>query len=137
MVEAYIALGSNIGDRKANINRALGLLKDKVRVIKASSLYETKPMYVEQQDWFLNAVAKIETELPPKELLGFLKSIEQKMGRKPVERSGPRIIDLDILFYGSQVVDEGDLQVPHPEDSGESVCTGSLSRNCSRLCASR
>jgi len=115
MVEAYIALGSNIEDKKANINRALCLLKGKVRIIKSSSLFETKPMYMEEQGWFLNAVAEVETELSPGSLLAFLKSIEQKLGRKPGKRNGPRIIDLDILFYGSQVVDEGDLHIPHPK----------------------
>jgi 2-amino-4-hydroxy-6-hydroxymethyldihydropteridine diphosphokinase len=115
MVEAYIALGSNIGDREANIQASLDLLKQKVKIIKTSSLYETKPMYIEKQDWFLNGAAKIETELTPKELLVFLKDIEQKLGRKPVERNGPRIIDLDILFYNLQVIHDGNLQVPHPK----------------------
>jgi 2-amino-4-hydroxy-6-hydroxymethyldihydropteridine diphosphokinase len=115
MVEAYIALGSNIGDREANIKAALQLLKQRVKIIRTSSLYETKPMYIEKQDWFLNSAAKIETELPPKKLLAILKHIEKKLGRKPVERNGPRIIDLDILFYDNQIVDEGDLQIPHPK----------------------
>ena len=115
MVEAYIALGSNIGDREANIKKALNLISEKVKLLKASALYETKPMYMEQQNWFLNAAAKIETTLPPRQLLSFLKDTEKKMGRVPVERNGPRIIDLDILFYGDLVVDEGDLQVPHPK----------------------
>ena len=115
MVEAFIALGSNIGDREANIKAALELLEQQVKIIKTSDLYETKPMYIEKQDWFLNGVAKIETELPPKELLALLKENEKKLGRKPVERNGPRIIDLDILFYNSQVIYEGDLQIPHPK----------------------
>jgi 2-amino-4-hydroxy-6-hydroxymethyldihydropteridine diphosphokinase len=115
MVEAYVALGSNVGNREANIKAALKFLEPKAKLKAVSPLYETKPMYMEQQEWFLNATAKIETNLTPKELLSFLKSIEQKMGRKPTQRNGPRIIDLDILFYGGQVVDEGDLQVPHPK----------------------
>ncbi len=115
MVEAYIAFGSNIGDRKANINRALGILKQKIKLIKTSSFYETKPMYLENQDWFLNGSAKVETELKPRELLDFLKSTEKKMGRKEGGRNGPRIIDLDILFYGDQIVDENDLHIPHPK----------------------
>jgi 2-amino-4-hydroxy-6-hydroxymethyldihydropteridine diphosphokinase len=115
MVEAFIALGSNIGDREANMKAALELLKQKVKIIKTSNLYETKPMYIEKQNWFLNGAAKIETELPPKELLAFLKKIEKKLGRKPVERNGPRIIDLDILFYNSQVICKGDLKIPHPK----------------------
>ena len=115
MVEVFIALGSNIGDREANIKTALELLKQQVKIIKTSNLYETKPMYIEKQEWFLNGAAKIETELPPKELLALLKKIEKKLGRKPVERNGPRIIDLDILFYNNQVIYEGDLQIPHPK----------------------
>jgi len=115
MVEAYIALGSNIGDRETNVKKALDLLKEKTKIIRTSALYETKPMYIEDQGLFLNGAAKIETELTLRELLIFLKSIEQKLGRKPVERNGPRIIDLDIIFYGKQVVSEKDLQIPHPK----------------------
>ena len=115
MVEAYIALGSNIGDREANIKKAVDLLKEKTKIVKTSALYETKPMYIEEQGWFLNSTAKIDTQLTLRELLFFLKNIEQKLGRKPVERNGPRIIDLDILFYGTQVVNEKDLQIPHPK----------------------
>ncbi len=115
MVEAYIALGSNIGDREANIKKAFDLLKEKTKIIKTSALYETKPMYIKEQGWFLNSTAKIDTQLTLRELLFFLKNIEQKLGRKPVERNGPRIIDLDILFYGTQVVNKKDLQIPHPK----------------------
>jgi len=115
MVEAYIAFGSNIGDREANINRALGILKQKIKIVKMSTLYETKPMYLENQQWFLNGAAKVETELTPKGLLDFLKSTEKTMGRKDVGRNGPRIIDLDSLFYGDQVLNESDLRIPHPK----------------------
>jgi dihydroneopterin aldolase/2-amino-4-hydroxy-6-hydroxymethyldihydropteridine diphosphokinase len=117
MVEAYIAFGSNIGQREANIKKALGFLKEKTKIIKTSSLYETKPMYIEDQGWFLNGAAKVETELTIREFLVFLKSIEQKLGRKAVARNGPRIIDLDILFYGNQIVSENDLRIPHPKIS--------------------
>jgi 2-amino-4-hydroxy-6-hydroxymethyldihydropteridine diphosphokinase len=115
MVEAYIALGSNLGDREANIKKAFDALKERIQIVKTSSLYETKPMYVEDQGWFLNCTAKIETNLAPEELLKFLKSIEQKLGRKTMKRNGPRTIDLDILFYGDQILKENDLQVPHPK----------------------
>ena len=115
MVEAYIAFGSNIGNREANINNAFDLLKQKMNIVKRSALYETKPMYVEEQDWFLNGAAEVETKLTPDELLLFLKYIEKKLGRKSVKRNGPRIIDLDILFYGKQIVDAKDLHVPHPK----------------------
>ena len=115
MVEAYIALGSNLGDREANIKKAFDALKERIQIVKTSSLYETKPMYVEDQGLFLNCAAKIETNLAPEELLKFLKRIEQKLGRKTVKRNGPRTIDLDILFYGDQILKENDLQVPHPK----------------------
>jgi len=115
MVEAYIALGSNLGDREANIKKAIDALKVRIKIVKASSLYETKPMYIEDQGWFLNCAVEVETDLTPKELLKFLKNIEQKLGRKTVRRNGPRIIDLDILFYADQILKENDLQVPHPK----------------------
>ena len=115
MVEAYIALGTNIGNREANIKAALNCLREKVKVTTTSALYETKPMYFENQGWFLNAAVKIQTDLQPKELLQLLKSIELKLGRFPAERNGPRIIDLDILFYANQVIDIDGLKVPHPK----------------------
>jgi len=115
MVEVYIALGSNIGDREANIKKAFSFLMEKMKVVKTSTLYETKPMYLEEQGCFLNCVAKVESELTLRELLDYLKSVEKKLGRKTVARNGPRIIDLDILFYGTQIVIENDLQIPHPK----------------------
>lgn len=115
MVEAFIAIGSNIGDREDNVSTALQLLKNKTRLLKVSSTYETEPMYVEDQNWFLNCVAKIETDIPPRNLLRYLKDIERKMGRKKVVRYGPRIIDLDILFYGNEIVKQKDLEIPHPK----------------------
>jgi 2-amino-4-hydroxy-6-hydroxymethyldihydropteridine diphosphokinase len=115
MVEAYIALGSNVGDREENITKAFVALKQKLQILKISSLYETKPMYLEDQGWFVNCAAKIETALTPRELLEFLKSIEKALGRKQAVRNGPRLIDLDVLIYGDQVVSENDLQVPHPK----------------------
>lgn len=115
MVEVYIAFGSNIGDREDNINRAFEVLKQKIKIIRSSSLYETKPMYLENQGWFLNGVAKVETELNPQDLLDFLKKTEKNLGRKETGRNGPRIIDLDILFYGCQTLDENDLHIPHPK----------------------
>jgi 2-amino-4-hydroxy-6-hydroxymethyldihydropteridine diphosphokinase len=115
MVEASIAFGSNIGDREANISTALRILKQKIKIIKTSSFYETKPMYLENQNWFLNSVVIIETEIKPEELLGVLKRIEKQMGRKEVGRNGPRIIDLDILFYKNQIINKDNLRIPHPK----------------------
>jgi len=115
MVEVFIAIGSNLGDREDNVKKALKLLKKKMRLLKVSSTYETEPMYVEDQNWFLNCVAKLETDLPPRKLLGYLKDTERSMGRQKGARYGPRIIDMDILFYGEEVVIRNDLEIPHPK----------------------
>jgi len=114
----FIAIGSNLGDRVENCRRAADLVtsdKGKVTLIRSSSFYETEPWGVAGQGAFINSVIEIRTGLPPEALLGFLKSIEQKMGRttQPV-RWGPRLIDLDIIFYGDKVVEEEGLVVPHP-----------------------
>ena len=115
MAEAYIALGSNVGNREENISKAFEILKEKVTFLKASSTYETKPMYVENQGLFLNCTIKVETALKPKELLNFLKIAEKRLGRKNAPRNGPRIIDLDILFYGNQIINDDKIVVPHPK----------------------
>jgi 2-amino-4-hydroxy-6-hydroxymethyldihydropteridine diphosphokinase len=115
MAEAFIAIGSNLGNRESNIRTALNLLKEKVTVLKISSTYETEPMYVEDQNWFLNSVVKIETDMPPPELLCYLKDIERRMGREKRTRYSPRIMDLDILFYGKEVIIQNDLEIPHPK----------------------
>jgi 2-amino-4-hydroxy-6-hydroxymethyldihydropteridine diphosphokinase len=115
LVEACIALGSNVGEREENLRKAIEILKGKMTVVKTSSFYETKPMYVEDQGWFLNCTAKVDTDLKPRELLEFLKKTEKELGRKVVKKNGPRIIDLDILFYGNQIINDNDLQIPHPK----------------------
>jgi 2-amino-4-hydroxy-6-hydroxymethyldihydropteridine diphosphokinase len=117
MVEAFIALGSNLGNRQENLKKALQTLGERLIVLRSSSVYETEPMYVEDQNWFLNCVVKVSTELSPRPLLEVLKEIELGMGRKTSNnerRFGPRIIDIDILFYDDQIVSEGDLKIPHP-----------------------
>ena len=114
MVDVYIGLGSNVGDREGNLRKALELLKKKTRLLKVSSMYETEPMYLKDQAWFVNCAAELETSLTPKELLVCLKDIERRLGRQESVRYGPRSIDMDILFYGDQVVEESDLKIPHP-----------------------
>ncbi len=114
MVEAFVALGSNIGDRVGNIRKAIEFLKEKASVSNVSSIYETEPMYLVDQNWFVNCVAKLETNLSPRELLHYLKDVERRMGRTEGVRYGPRIIDLDILFYGDEVIRQDDLEIPHP-----------------------
>lgn len=109
-----IALGSNLGDRIANLRAAIRLMQERgIRVARASSAWETPPM-PEDQPAYLNAVVSVETDLGPVELLGALKAIEHELGRRPGRRWGPRPIDLDLLFYGEQAVSTTDLEVPHP-----------------------
>ncbi|HEY0702899.1 MAG TPA: 2-amino-4-hydroxy-6-hydroxymethyldihydropteridine diphosphokinase [Candidatus Acidoferrales bacterium] len=111
----YLSLGSNIGDRAQNIAQALELLPAHgVRVVKQSALYETEPVELREQDWFLNAVAEVETDLQPQQLMQALLTIEQSMGRERLIPKGPRIIDLDILLFGSTVTKAPQLEIPHP-----------------------
>ena len=114
MVDVFIGLGSNVGDRESNLRKAMELLKEKMKLVKVSSMYETEPMYLKDQPWFVNCVAKLETDLTPKELLVYLKDIERRLGRQKSVGYGPRSIDLDILFYGNEIVEESDLKIPHP-----------------------
>ncbi len=114
MKTAYLALGSNIGDRDANLREAVQRLEtEDLRVTRRSSLYETAPREMLDQPWFLNAVVEIETNLFPMQLLGRTRRIESEMGRRRVTPKGPRNIDIDILFYGRSVIDTAGLQVPH------------------------
>jgi 2-amino-4-hydroxy-6-hydroxymethyldihydropteridine diphosphokinase len=115
MVESIIALGTNVGDREGNLRRAIEMISGKMNPIKMSSVYETEPMYYENQDWFLNCVIAVETNLKPRALLQALQAVEGKLGRQRAVRYGPRVIDLDILFYGDEVVSEPGLEIPHPK----------------------
>ncbi|MCD6539418.1 MAG: 2-amino-4-hydroxy-6-hydroxymethyldihydropteridine diphosphokinase [Candidatus Omnitrophica bacterium] len=113
---SYIGLGSNLGDRLVNINKAIEYLKENqdITVEKVSSIIETEPQGGPPQGKFLNAVVKIKTSLAPQDLLRFLQDIEAKLGRTRLIRNGPRTIDLDILLYDNKVIDEPNLEVPHP-----------------------
>lgn len=111
----YLSLGSNLGDRAANLERAIADLPGSgVRVLRRSSLYETAPVDYLEQPRFLNCVIEGETQLAPRELLGKLQGIESKLGRRKFVPKGPRIIDLDVLFYGSEVIEETGMEIPHP-----------------------
>ena len=114
MAIIYIGIGSNLGDRRKNMERALELMAEKVALQQVSSVYETEPVGYKQQPLFLNLVCKADTELDPQELLEYLKEIELGMGRKASFPNAPRIIDLDILFYDDIVVENDELTVPHP-----------------------
>lgn len=111
----YLSLGSNLGDREKNLRTAIAALADaKVRVTRVSSFYETEPVDLREQPWFLNCAVQAKTELPPLDLLRALRGIESRMGSKKLVPKGPRLIDLDILLYGDETVDTPELQVPHP-----------------------
>jgi len=114
MARVYLGLGSNLGDRKANLREALRRLEERVSIHAVSALYETSPLGPLDQLWYLNAACQGTTELKPKELLAFAKGIEQGMGRVPTVRWGPRIIDIDILFYDGLILRTSDLVIPHP-----------------------
>ena len=112
---AYIGIGSNLGDKRENFRKAADLINSnpKCRIIKASSIYETKPYGFKHSSNFLNAVMKIETEYSLQDLFGFLKRIEKKLGRKKSEKWTAREIDLDILFYDNLVYSDQIITVPH------------------------
>ncbi len=114
MVEVGIALGSNLGDRLANLRRGLALLPPAVRVTALSALYESAPVGVTEQPRFLNAVCLAETDLLPHPLLERLQRIEWDVGRRPGPRWGPRPLDLDILFYDNWRLEDERLTIPHP-----------------------
>jgi 2-amino-4-hydroxy-6-hydroxymethyldihydropteridine diphosphokinase len=115
MTKVFLSLGSNIGDRAANLNAAIAALASAgVRVRGVSAFYETEPVDYLKQDWFLNCVIEGETEVPGGALLAKLRNIEMRMGSKKAIAKGPRILDIDILLYGDETIVTEELQVPHP-----------------------
>ena len=116
MKTVYLSLGSNLGNRKENLKRALGKLEgEEVIVNRSSSVYETEPQDVIEQPWFLNIAIEAATKLSPMQLLATVQQIEREMGRKRAGtvRKGPRLIDIDILFYEAVVIDTSRLKIPH------------------------
>ncbi|HKD62735.1 MAG TPA: 2-amino-4-hydroxy-6-hydroxymethyldihydropteridine diphosphokinase [Candidatus Acidoferrales bacterium] len=114
MTTIYLSLGSNMGNRAENIVRAIAALGRRgVRVTQESSLYETEPLEIREQPWFLNCAIAAETELSPEGLMEMLLEIEREMGRERIVPKGPRLIDMDILLYGEDVVREPGLEIPH------------------------
>ena len=112
---AYLSLGSNIGNREQNLRLAIGELPHAgVAITRVSSFYETEPVDLREQPWFLNCVVEAETHFDPFMLLRALREIETKMGSKKLVAKGPRLVDMDILLYGSETIDTQELQVPHP-----------------------
>ena len=112
---AYLSLGSNLGDRKTSLREAIARLGELGHVVAVSSLYETEPIEVEHEHpWFLNCALAVETEFEPLEFLSRMLEIERSMGRVRTEPKGDRNIDLDIIFFGDDVLDTPELTVPHP-----------------------
>ncbi len=114
LLRTFIGLGSNLGNRLANLEIAIDKLEPQVHLTDVSSVYETEPWGVLDQPCYLNCVIKGKTNLQPEVLLSKLKSIETEMGRQPTMRYGPRVIDLDILLYGDLILTTDDLTIPHP-----------------------
>lgn len=110
----YLSLGSNLGDRQANLRNATGRLLELGDVQEVSSLYETEPVDFTDQPWFLNCAVAVRTELIPREFLAGILAIEKSMGRERTQPKGPRVIDIDILLFGQQTVNTPQLTVPHP-----------------------
>jgi 2-amino-4-hydroxy-6-hydroxymethyldihydropteridine diphosphokinase len=110
----YLALGTNLGDRLSNLENAIGAMPPKISPLERSPVYETPPWGYTDQPAFLNQVIKAETDLAPQDLLRTLKNLETRLGREPTFKYGPRLIDLDILFYDQVVMETAALTIPHP-----------------------
>lgn len=113
-VSVYLSLGSNMGNREENLKKALGFLSERTQLEKLSSVYDTTPVGNENQPRFLNMVCRVSTMLQPVALLTMIKDVENKLGRRPKTHNLPRPIDIDILFYGDQIISTPDLVIPHP-----------------------
>ena len=111
----YLSLGSNLGARAANLQTAIARLADLGKVEAVSSFYETEPVELTTQPWFLNCAVKLDTEKMPRQLIAGILAIERGMGRQRKQKNGPRIIDIDILLFGSSIIDLPSLSVPHPK----------------------
>ena len=111
---AYLSLGSNVGDREANLRTAISKLGELGEVLAVSSFYETEPVEFTDQPWFINCAAAVRTELTAQQFLAKIQQIEQQMGRRRIQPKGPRNIDLDILLFGDSIISAPELEVPHP-----------------------
>lgn len=114
MTEVYLALGSNVGDSRRNIEQAIELLAERIQDIKQAPVYTSKAVGPIEQNDFLNTAISGKTGIEPLVLLTFIKEVEQRVGRKQRERWGPREIDIDIIFYGNQTIEINGLTIPHP-----------------------
>ncbi len=112
--QVYLSLGSNVGDRAANLNTAIQNLGSLGEVVAVSSFYETEPVELTSQPWFLNCALQLNTEKMPRQLLSGVLALERKMGRRRLQKKGPRNIDIDILLFGNSIVEAKGLTIPHP-----------------------
>jgi 2-amino-4-hydroxy-6-hydroxymethyldihydropteridine diphosphokinase len=130
----YLGLGSNIGDREGHLRAALDrLASGDLRVLRESPVYETEPLELTAQRWFLNQVVEAETSLFPKQLLARVGRIERVLGRVRGVPNGPRTIDIDILLYGSAVVRAAELEIPHPRLAARRFVLAPLADLCPEL----
>ena len=127
MADAYVALGSNLGDRRACLRAGLeGMARRGVEVVAVSSVWETEPVDAPSSPWFLNMAARVRTSLGPRELLDELLDVERALGRRRTARNAPRPLDLDLLLHGEHVCDEPRLVLPHPRMWGRRFVLGPL-----------
>ena len=110
----YLSLGSNLGDRRANLRNAIGKLLNAGNLLAVSSFYETEPVEFAEQPWFLNCAVALQTELNADDFLKEIISIEREMGRQRTAPKGPRTVDIDILLFGKAVIHQPQLTIPHP-----------------------
>ncbi len=119
MNKFYLSLGSNLGERGKNLTRAMEKLEKRgVRVLRRSSIYETEPVEIREQAWFLNCAIEVETDMPPRQFMSALLEIELLLGRRREAKYGPRTIDLDILLQGDTILNTPKLTIPHPKMAG-------------------
>jgi 2-amino-4-hydroxy-6-hydroxymethyldihydropteridine diphosphokinase len=130
----YLGLGSNVGDREGHLRAAIERLAAlDLRVVRESPVYETEPLEMTAQRWFLNQVVEAETSLFPKQLLARVGRIERVLGRVRTVPNGPRTIDIDILLYGTAVVRAAELEIPHPRMAGRRFVLAPLADLCPEL----
>ena len=110
----YLSLGSNLGDREENLRTAIAGLAEFGKVVAVSSFFETEPVDVAAQPWFLNCAVRLETEKMPRQLIAAILNLEQGMGRQRKQKKGPRTIDIDVLLFGSSIIEIPSLTIPHP-----------------------
>jgi 2-amino-4-hydroxy-6-hydroxymethyldihydropteridine diphosphokinase len=111
----YLSLGSNLDDRAANLHTAIEKLASLGKAVAVSSFYETEPVEMTAQPWFLNCAIKLDTEKMPRQLIAGILALEQGMGRQRKQKKGPRTIDIDVLLFGSSIIELPSLTVPHPK----------------------